>query len=115
VREHAAGPPDYWGPSGAGWPELSWILKAWEAIRSEALPHQQPVELILEAAELMGDLPRANWRTSTRSGQNGGNCVEVADNLAGVVAVRDSKDRSGPVLSFESAAWRAFIGHPPTR
>ncbi|WP_460917165.1 Scr1 family TA system antitoxin-like transcriptional regulator [Plantactinospora veratri] len=98
-----------------GGPELSWILKAWEAIRSEALPHQQSVELILEAAELMGDLTGANWRTSSRSGQNGGNCVEVADNLVGVVAVRDSKDRSGPVLRFAPAAWRAFVGRPPAR
>ncbi|NYT93577.1 DUF397 domain-containing protein, partial [Salinispora sp. H7-4] len=31
------------------------------------------------------------WRTSTRSGDTGGNCVEVADNLTGVVLVRDSK------------------------
>ncbi|MFD0974457.1 DUF397 domain-containing protein, partial [Plantactinospora endophytica] len=35
----------------------------------------------------------ATWRTSSRSGGNG-NCVEVADNLGAVVAVRDSKDRS---------------------
>ncbi|MDW5322729.1 DUF397 domain-containing protein [Plantactinospora sp. KLBMP9567] len=62
----------------------------------------------------MGDLSGACWRTSSRSGQTG-NCVEVADNLPGVVAVRDSKERSGLVLSFASAAWRAFVGHPPTR
>ena len=49
----------------------------------------------------------AKWRTSSRSGGNG-NCVEVADNLTDAVAVRDSKDRSGPVLTFSPAAWRAF-------
>ncbi|MEO3926476.1 DUF397 domain-containing protein [Micromonosporaceae bacterium B7E4] len=49
----------------------------------------------------------ARWRTSSRSGGNG-NCVEVADNLGAVVAVRDSKDRSGPVLTFRPAAWAAF-------
>ena len=53
------------------------------------------------------DLSRAVWRTSTRSGGNG-NCVEVAANLPGVVGVRDSKDRSGPVLIFGYAAWEAF-------
>ncbi|MFV2019910.1 DUF397 domain-containing protein [Micromonospora sp. LOL_023] len=52
-------------------------------------------------------LENAEWRTSSRSGGNG-NCVEVADNLAAVVAVRDSKDRSGPVLAFSPTAWAAF-------
>lgn len=55
------------------------------------------------------ELSGAWWRTSTRSSGNGGNCVEVADNLPGVVAVRDSKDRSGPVLLFSRSAWRAFV------
>ncbi|NJP30471.1 DUF397 domain-containing protein [Micromonospora thermarum] len=49
------------------------------------------------------------WRTSTRSGDTGGACVEVADNLPGVVLVRDSKDRSGPTLAFRPDAWRIFI------
>jgi hypothetical protein len=53
------------------------------------------------------DLSRAVWRTSTRSGGNG-NCVEVATNLAAVVAVRDSKDRTGTVLTFGHADWQAF-------
>jgi hypothetical protein len=57
----------------------------------------------------MPDFTGAQWRKSTRSGSNGGNCVEVADNLPGVVYVRDSKDPEGPVLSFEPDAWRAFI------
>ncbi|WP_320067403.1 DUF397 domain-containing protein [Micromonospora sp. RTGN7] len=55
------------------------------------------------------ELTGARWRTSTRSSTNGGNCVEVADNLPGVVAVRDSKDRDGAVLTFGPAAWRAFV------
>ncbi|MFG1954908.1 DUF397 domain-containing protein [Micromonospora sp. NPDC048830] len=55
------------------------------------------------------DLTSARWRTSSRSNGTGGNCVEVAGNLSGVVAVRDSKDRGGPVLAFRPAAWRAFL------
>ncbi|MET8281041.1 DUF397 domain-containing protein [Micromonospora sp. NPDC005174] len=55
------------------------------------------------------DMTGAQWRKSTRSSGNGGDCVEVADNLPGVVGVRDSKDQAGPALSFSSAAWRAFI------
>ncbi|MEQ4301233.1 DUF397 domain-containing protein [Plantactinospora sp. B6F1] len=50
------------------------------------------------------------WRKSSRSNSNGGDCVEVAGELApGVVGVRDSKDREGPVLTFGSSAWRAFV------
>jgi hypothetical protein len=55
------------------------------------------------------DLTNAIWRKSRRSGSSGGNCVEVADNLPGVVGVRDSKDPAGPALSFGSAAWQAFV------
>lgn len=56
----------------------------------------------------MTDLTRAVWRKSTRS-NGGGDCVEVADNLAGVVAVRDSKNPTGPALVFAPAAWRTFV------
>ncbi len=55
------------------------------------------------------ELTGVRWRTSSRSNGNGGACVEVADNLPGVVLVRDSKDRSGPVLSFVPATWRSFV------
>ncbi|NJP31092.1 DUF397 domain-containing protein [Micromonospora thermarum] len=55
------------------------------------------------------DLNGARWRKSSRSSGNGGNCVEVADNLPGVVAVRDSKDPTGPALTFAPTAWRAFV------
>ncbi|GAA1341205.1 DUF397 domain-containing protein [Actinocatenispora thailandica] len=54
------------------------------------------------------DLTRARWRKSTRSGTQGGQCVEVATNLPEVVAVRDSKDPDGPVLVVAARAWAAF-------
>jgi hypothetical protein len=54
------------------------------------------------------DLSRAVWRKSARSGGTGGNCVEVAGNLPGIVAVRDSKDPDGPALIFTPDEWRAF-------
>ncbi|XVQ84166.1 DUF397 domain-containing protein [Microbispora siamensis] len=56
----------------------------------------------------MTDLSMAIWRKSSFSG-SGNNCVEVATNLPGLVAVRDSKDRSGPVLAFAPSEWSAFI------
>ncbi|MFI2711864.1 DUF397 domain-containing protein [Micromonospora sp. NPDC018662] len=59
----------------------------------------------------MARLTNARWRKSTRSAGNGGECVEVADNLPGLVAVRDSKDPAGPVLTFTPAAWTTFTAH----
>jgi flagellar biosynthesis regulator FlaF len=53
------------------------------------------------------DISSAVWRKSTRS-QTNGQCVEVAD-LFEAVAVRDSKDLSGPALTFTRRAWAAFI------
>lgn len=55
------------------------------------------------------DMTDARWRTATRSSNNGGACVEVADNLPGRVLVRDSKDRDGGALMFAPGAWRAFV------
>ncbi len=55
------------------------------------------------------DLSRAVWRKSSRSGSNGGQCVEVAANLPGIVAVRDSKDPDGAKLVLAPAAWAAFL------
>lgn len=49
-----------------------------------------------------------NWRKSTYSDGNGGNCVEAADG-PGAVLVRDTKNNEvGPVLRFDASAWRAF-------
>ncbi len=55
------------------------------------------------------DMTGAQWRKSSKSGNNGGACVEVADNLSGVVLVRDTKDRDGGTLAFGPTAWRSFV------
>ncbi|MEV7287667.1 DUF397 domain-containing protein [Streptomyces sp. NPDC093252] len=55
------------------------------------------------------DSPR--WFTSSYS-DNGGDCVEVATNLAasgGVVPVRDSKSPAGPILDFPADAFATFV------
>jgi hypothetical protein len=49
----------------------------------------------------------AAWRKSSHSEPNGGHCVEVAEKL-GFVAVRDSKNPDGPALTFTRVAWRTF-------
>jgi hypothetical protein len=48
------------------------------------------------------------WRKSSYSGE--GNCVEVGHHTTANVLVRDTKDRTGPVLEFTLQAWRAFTG-----
>ncbi|MFJ6138765.1 DUF397 domain-containing protein [Kitasatospora sp. NPDC092286] len=48
------------------------------------------------------------WFKSSYSSNEGGDCVEVAE-APGTVHVRDSKDKSGPQLAFEPAAWKAFV------
>ncbi|MBV9207744.1 MAG: DUF397 domain-containing protein [Actinobacteria bacterium] len=54
------------------------------------------------------DLTRAVWRKSMRSSSEGQNCVEVAANLPGIVAVRDSKRPDGSPLVLTPRGWIAF-------
>jgi hypothetical protein len=54
------------------------------------------------------DLSRAEWRKSSFSGASQ-NCVEVARNLPGIVAIRDSKNPQGPALVITRARWAAFM------
>jgi hypothetical protein len=55
------------------------------------------------------DLSRAIWHKSTFSNGSGGNCVEVARNLPGIVAVRDSKHPGGPKLLITRHDWTTFV------
>lgn len=49
------------------------------------------------------------WRKSSYSSGTGGECVEVADNLPGIIPVRDSKTPEGPALVFPPRAWALFV------
>jgi hypothetical protein len=55
------------------------------------------------------DLTTAIWRRSSFSSGNGGQCVEVAANLPGVVALRDSKNPDGPPLVVQPDSFAAFL------
>ncbi|MFG2865882.1 DUF397 domain-containing protein [Streptomyces sioyaensis] len=55
------------------------------------------------------EVSAAQWRKSSYSNPDGGNCVEVADGFPGTVPVRDSKDPHGPALTFEATAWSSFV------
>ncbi|MDX3854437.1 DUF397 domain-containing protein [Streptomyces sp. AK02-01A] len=63
----------------------------------------------------LSGLPGVVWRKSSYSSSNGGDCVEVASGLSGVVPVRDSKRPAGPVLVFASGAWAGFIAFAASR
>lgn len=54
------------------------------------------------------DLAPAQWRKSSYSSANGA-CVEVAQNLPGIVAVRDSKNPAAPKLIISPADWQTFL------
>ncbi|MEV0279635.1 DUF397 domain-containing protein [Streptomyces sp. NPDC050610] len=52
-----------------------------------------------------------HWFRSSYS-SNGGNCIEIATNLADThraVPIRDSKNPHGPVVTVTPAAWSAFV------
>ncbi|MEU1164330.1 DUF397 domain-containing protein [Streptomyces sp. NPDC005921] len=49
------------------------------------------------------------WRKSSYSNVDGGNCLEVADDFPGAVPVRDSKTTDGPILRFSAQAWDRFV------
>ena len=51
----------------------------------------------------------AVWRKSSYSASNGGQCVEVAQNLPAIVAVRDSTNPDGARLMLPPAAWARFV------
>ncbi|MFB6779685.1 DUF397 domain-containing protein [Streptomyces sp. NPDC056352] len=55
------------------------------------------------------DLSVVNWRKSSHSNSDGGACVEVCDEFATVVPVRDSKVPHGPVLVFPAGGWTSFV------
>jgi hypothetical protein len=52
----------------------------------------------------------ATWIKSSYSGPTGGNCVEIAFLPDGDVAMRNSRQPSGPMLVFTQAEWMAFLG-----
>ncbi|MFB7675618.1 Scr1 family TA system antitoxin-like transcriptional regulator [Kitasatospora purpeofusca] len=96
--------------------------RAYDRLRADALNAPDSARLIRRAmrelvnvastfVEVPWHRPR-EWKTASYSQGNGGDCIEVATNVAQVeqvVPVRDSKDRQGPELGFSPAAWSAFV------
>lgn len=55
------------------------------------------------------EMTNTRWRKSSYSNMNGGDCVEIADDLPGIVPVRDSKRPHSPTVVIPAPAWAAFI------
>ncbi|MGW5939920.1 DUF397 domain-containing protein [Streptomyces celluloflavus] len=55
------------------------------------------------------DLGSARWRKSSYSNAEGADCIEVADDIPGIVPVRDSKNPGGPALVIPAPAWNSFV------
>ncbi|MET9534317.1 MULTISPECIES: DUF397 domain-containing protein [unclassified Streptomyces] len=55
------------------------------------------------------DLNAVTWRKSSYSNSDGGACVEVSDDFAAIVPVRDSKYPDGPVVTFAAHGWSSFV------
>ncbi|MFB6979972.1 DUF397 domain-containing protein [Streptomyces scopuliridis] len=54
-------------------------------------------------------IPEENWRSSSYSQSNGGECIEVADGITHAVPIRDSKNPTGPILIASNASWTTFV------
>ena len=62
----------------------------------------------------MDQLEGRTWRKSSYSGSNGGNCIEISAG-PGTVAVRDSNDPHGSVLTFTGQGWQQFADQVKAR
>ncbi|MFF5841334.1 DUF397 domain-containing protein [Streptomyces massasporeus] len=53
------------------------------------------------------------WRKSSYSGDQGGDCVEVAETST-AIAIRDSKNPAGPILTLDPASFTTFVNWTST-
>jgi len=54
------------------------------------------------------------WRKSSYSGDQGGNCVEIAEAPCTTLAIRDSKTPAGPILTLDPVAFTTFVNWTAT-
>ena len=72
------------------------------------VPHSVSTTLYWGVRSFTEDPSRAEWQKSSYSGQSG-NCVEVARNLPGLVALRDSQAPDEAKLVVSQETWRVFL------
>ncbi|MFI0785054.1 Scr1 family TA system antitoxin-like transcriptional regulator [Streptomyces lydicus] len=105
-------------------PPKLWAILDESVIRRRALPPEQMAELTEHNADAVKatpsiatgmkrssgiDLSSATWRKSSYSNAAGAECLEVRDDLPGLVPVRDSKDPHGPAPVFPAAGWTSSV------
>ncbi|WP_369270737.1 DUF397 domain-containing protein [Streptomyces sp. R11] len=61
----------------------------------------------MESTEI---LTAIQWRKSSYSGDQGGECIEIAATPHTTIAIRDSKNQAGPIVTLDPAAFNAFLG-----
>jgi hypothetical protein len=54
------------------------------------------------------------WRKSSYSSDQGGQCLEVAETPRATVAIRDSKTPAGPILTLDPATFTTFVNWTST-
>lgn len=86
----------------------------YDRLRADALSRRDSLRMIRSVMEGTTNVSPTNlgaaaWRKSTYSSSEGGQCIEVADGVPGVLPVRDSKDPHGPALLFPATSWSAFV------
>ncbi|WP_433224650.1 DUF397 domain-containing protein [Microtetraspora malaysiensis] len=59
--------------------------------------------------DLNEELETASWRKATKSGSNGGDCIEVAPLPGGRVAIRDTESPGQAPFVVTASVWDAFI------
>ncbi|WP_371647510.1 DUF397 domain-containing protein [Streptomyces mirabilis] len=59
-------------------------------------------------------LTAVQWRKSSYSGDQGGQCIEITETLDTTIAVRDSKNPTGPILTIAPAAFATFVSWATT-
>ncbi|MEU4119776.1 Scr1 family TA system antitoxin-like transcriptional regulator [Kitasatospora sp. NPDC028055] len=94
--------------------EIRSLVRTYDWLQTQALSVADTLSLVrkrlkeLDAMFPIATATPASWMKSSYS-NGGGNCIEVAPGLPGVLPVRDSKDPDGPQLAFGTDAWESFI------
>ncbi|MFJ9454294.1 Scr1 family TA system antitoxin-like transcriptional regulator [Kitasatospora sp. NPDC101447] len=94
--------------------QISSLARTYDWLQAQALSCEDSLSLIrtrlkeFHAMFPISAVKPTSWLKSSYS-NGGGQCVEVAPGVPGVLPVRDSKDPHGPQLTFDANAWQSFI------
>ncbi|MFD8786984.1 Scr1 family TA system antitoxin-like transcriptional regulator [Kitasatospora sp. NPDC059599] len=94
--------------------QIGSLARTYDWLQAQALSCADSMSLIrtrlkeLHAMFPITTVKPTSWLKSSYS-NGGGQCIEVAPGIPGVLPVRDSKDPDGPQLAFGPEAWRSFI------